>query len=142
MLLGEIGRRRAAKLESKAAVERLLRLKTERLRPVAEGAREMIAALPEGASRGSMRLQDEGSKIRLFLDYASVNPPEQISESFILEWDVKNFDLEVFGGLEQERADRVAGYYLIRLPDGILLKETEAGALLRRLSGLVADRLA
>lgn len=135
MLKDELKKRRAAQEHGRRAARRLEALKKERMAPVLEGLREMLAALPpEDRERGVMSVAPDGSSVALTLKYAGRE------ETFILDWDVKNFDLELFAGAAALTG--VGGAYGIRLPDGSTVREAEFPAFMRALSGIIADRLA
>ncbi|MDR2503177.1 MAG: hypothetical protein LBD82_02140 [Deltaproteobacteria bacterium] len=138
MLLDEIGKRRAVRHESKRASEKLMRLKAERLRPVVEGVRDMIHALDEegGAQAQRLRLTDEGRRAELEICHCGAEE----TETLILEWDVRDLDLDFFAA--EDPLPDAQGDYIIRTPDGALLREAELTPFMRRLSGLIADRLA
>lgn len=139
MLKDEFEKRRAEQEKSRRASERLAELKKKRMAPVLEGTHEMIAALsatlaaekrePEGIS-----VAENGQALVLALKYRGHE------EAFILEWDVKNFDLELFSGTSS--LANVNGAYIIRMPDGSMAREEEFSPFMRMLSGLIADRFA
>lgn len=147
MLMDEISKRRAAQDASKRATERLAALRTEKIRPVVDGLEKMARALPDSASSG-MELADRRENVRLTLSYPlkkerADNPerePEIISETFDIEWNIKNFDLELFSGSSSLQS--VPGEYIIRMKDGTMLQESDFSGFMRRLSGIIADRLA
>lgn len=135
MLKDELEKRRVGQEKSRRAAERLASLKKQRMLPVLEGVREMIAALSgEERSRGAMSAVENGPAVVLALKYRGKE------EAFILEWDVKYFDLELFSS--QSSLANVTGNYSIRLPDGSVAREEEFSPFMRTLSGLIADRFA
>lgn len=135
MLKDELEKRRAAQEHGRRAGERLAALKKERMSPVLDGLRGMIAALPaKDRERGGITAAGNGSSVVLSLKYADKE------EAFILEWDVRHFDLELFAG--EASLSGTPGSYTARLPDGSIVREVELPAFMRALSGLIADRLA
>ncbi len=140
MLMDEMGKRRQAHDEGKRAGERLLELRIKRLRPVVQGVNDMKNALRPGESKGSLTVQDEGQTAVLHLEYKPRPESDPARESLFLEWNVKNFDIELFSG--QSSLQSVPGVYIIRMQDGAIIAEPDFNSYMRRLSGLIADRLA
>lgn len=135
MLKDELEKRRAAQEHSRRATERLAALKKERMAPVLGGLREMVEALSDDDRKsGVMSVAENGPSAVLNLKYAGKE------EAFILEWDVRSFDLELFAG--EASLSGVSGTYTIRLPDGSTAREAEFPSFMRTVSGLIADRLA
>ncbi|MCL1889884.1 MAG: hypothetical protein FWF99_05215 [Desulfovibrionaceae bacterium] len=147
MLLDELNLRRSTQEGKLRARERLEDLKRARLRPVVEGVLEMIRALP-GESGGRLRLRDEERRAVLEISAVPGGYGEQggggghegRTETLTLEWDIRDFDLDFFAGADY--LEGASGDYFLRMPDGSLIRETELTVFMRRLSGLLADRLA
>lgn len=147
MLMDEISKRREAQLASTRAINRMRNLREQNMRPVAEGLKKMAAALPKNGPE-QIIIEDNGELVRLTLHYAikkelpdsPERKPDINSEIFEMEWNVKNFDIELFSGSSSLQS--VSGEYIIRMKDGTILKETELTGFMRRVSALIADRLA
>lgn len=138
LLREEIRRRKAALRESRTAAQRLHKLKEERLRPLEEGLRGMLEALPDDdAARVS--LSDEGHRLLLVLPSGAPEAGAGASDNLVLEWDLRNFDLEAFSDPAGEKY--LSGEYAACLPDGVLFREKDVYAFLRALSRLMAERL-
>lgn len=134
MLKDELEKRRAAQEKSRRATQRLAQLKGERLAPVLAGVRKMIDALPEkDRAAGLIRAAENNDAIEVTLERGGK------SETLVLDWNVRNFDLELFAGTAALTG--AAGDYIIRLPDGSMLRKAEFADFMRALSGLLADRL-
>lgn len=134
MLKNELEKRRAAQEKSRRASLRLEKLKKERLAPVLNGLREMIRALPQkDREAGAMRVDEKDGAIEVTLGHG------EETETLELGWDVKNFDLELFAG--EAALTGAGGDYIIRMPDGSMLRRADFADFMRTLSGLIADRL-
>ncbi|MCL1915489.1 MAG: hypothetical protein FWG17_02075 [Desulfovibrionaceae bacterium] len=147
MLLDELNLRRSTQEGNRRARERLEELKRARLRPVVEGVLEMIRALP-GEGCGRLRLRDEERRALLEVPIVPKGYGERgegigqegQTETLTLEWDIRDFDLGFFAGADS--LEGASGDYFLRLPDGSLIREAEFTVFMRRLSALLADRLA
>lgn len=154
MLKNELKKRQEAQEQKQRAADRLASLKNEHLSKMMEAVEQMRDALKSnsGQSLSAMREEDGISlavrscentgKTRATPSGAngSGHAASECEDIFYLEWNVRNFDLEVFSGTGSLR--HVQGDYIIRMPDGSIVREKDFPGFMRAISGLIADRLA
>jgi hypothetical protein len=134
ILRDEMAKRRSSQEEKKAGQERLAALRRRQLVPIADGLnnmRETMRSLP-------MRWLAQEERLELVLEIPGNNAPRE--EKFILRWDIKNLDLALLSAYE--RSPEFYGEYILQWPDGSRFSEAELAVFMRKLSALIADKLA
>ena len=132
MLRDEISRRREAIEQSERAATRLAGLKKEKAAQIFEALDDMLEALPP--EYHNMHSENMGEEVALSVQYK-----DKKKDTFHLFWDTRNFDLSFFAS--NETLKNVPGDYIVRMPDSSLLREPDFQSYIRRLSGLIADRV-
>jgi hypothetical protein len=134
ILRDEIARRRASQEEKRLRQERLKALRRGQLARISGGLadmREAMRSLP-------IRWLEQEDGIELVLEYRREAEPAE--EKFILRWDIKKMDLALLPAYE--RSPEFYGEYVLQWPDGSVVCEAELDSFMRRLSALIADKLA
>lgn len=132
MLRDEITRRREAMAQSERAAARLTELKKAKTVEIFAALDDMLDGLPPECHH--LHSENLGDEVSLSVQYK-----EEMKDVFHLGWDIRNFDMGLFAGNEPLR--NVPGDYIVRLPDGSLLRDADFQSYMRRLSGLIADRV-
>ena len=146
ILQDEINKRRAVLEEGEAAARRYRILQEEHLKGVECALQDMLSALPPADREAGLLSWQSGSRelslcvksreeCRSALEQGGLAEPEE----FFITWDIKDYDIPRLAAPMGRRAP--AGMYCMRWGGGRRMEDTDLIEFIRRISGIIADRL-
>ena len=146
ILQDEISKRRAVLEEGETAARQYRLLQEECLKGVERALQDMLAALPQADREAGLLSWKTGPQELLLyvksrrecqsaLERGGLAEPEE----FVITWNIKDYDIQKLAAPLGRRMP--AGLYCMRWGGDRRMEDSELIEFIRRLSGIIADRL-